>query len=391
MDVESLMRRQENQDLHRQALDAELGIFELRNVGRALGVISPTTKKRSELIDLIMDKIYNTDCTKVKVSKKGRPCKSLTNINEILAKVTGSDIIDSLPTQRRPLKYEDVVVFAQDVPVFSEVDDKADLFSGVIRKTDIIAYLIDTKLGTKIFIAKREMDEFRLNAGDYVEIMASKINSQEEYLATNILKVNGEDIALRRNRIIEAGQPIISMEKLVFGEHEVFCGRRNLIQVKSNIFENDNFVKFANACAQNDYDLITLSLNTGFEDRIVFNSISSMLNMTTSYGSGFDEGFNKVIDTIAYAERLLQIGRKCVIFVSDIISLINTLDRCFDESDLLHEHKVKSIVIVQKLISLGKALSNGASVTLIMTYREEDKNDKFIYNELNRVCSKFYE
>ena len=54
-----------------------LGIFELRALAREVGVQSPTTKKREELIVNILERINNGQLDDVVVTKKGRPYKRL--------------------------------------------------------------------------------------------------------------------------------------------------------------------------------------------------------------------------------------------------------------------------------------------------------------------------
>ncbi len=389
MDINVLANRQLDINQHREMLVQNLGIFELRALGRELGVSSPTTKKRDELIELILDKIYNSDSTVIRQTKKGRPFKKLYNLDDIMSQMTRSDETDSLNNQKRPLKYEDIICFAQEVPVFSDVDDEVEKFSGVVRTSSAVSYFLDVKTGKKIFINSNEMKKYNFQEGDFVEAEARKINPNNQYLLSSAQTINFTDAKRYDASRVETGNPIISLEKIEYGDFRLYCGRRNLILTKNNLFEDDRFVNFAKFCNDNDYNLITLGLNTSFEDQILFSQISSMVNMTTAYGSGYDEGFNKVVDSIALTQRLLSEGKKVVLFVSDIISLINTLDQCFEECELQNGHNAKGIVIAQKLISLGKALNNGSSVTIVMTYRENDRNDMFITNELERICSKF--
>ena len=58
----------------------ELNIYELRQIARNIGVYSPTTLKRKDLIDKI-EKIKNGELNPyIRKSKQGRPAKNLTNL-----------------------------------------------------------------------------------------------------------------------------------------------------------------------------------------------------------------------------------------------------------------------------------------------------------------------
>ena len=82
------MINEKNDYVDREILVYDLGIFELRGLARKLGVPSPTTKKRDELISLILEKIKSGDVIDQTGKKKGRPFKSLSAIDEIYSSIT---------------------------------------------------------------------------------------------------------------------------------------------------------------------------------------------------------------------------------------------------------------------------------------------------------------
>ena len=70
-----------------QMLDM-LGVYELRELARSIGVSSPTTKKREILCKEIIEISNGSVKVDLNTSKKGRPPKTLTKIsnkqNEII-------------------------------------------------------------------------------------------------------------------------------------------------------------------------------------------------------------------------------------------------------------------------------------------------------------------
>lgn len=389
MDFGVLGTKQMDINKHREMLIGNLGIFELRALGRELGVQSPTTKKRDDLVDLILDKLYHADTTvPVKMTKKGRPFKKLSNLDEIIDRMTDNDDTLQMTSQKRPLRYEDIICFSQDVPVFSQVVEEIHHFKGVLRSSVSTSYFIDIKTGYKIFLTDEALTKYKLQDGDFVECKAKKINSSNQFMMIDCQTVNFIPVANYQPNKLE-GTPIISNVSLPYGDFQLMTGRRNLIVYTKNLFEDNRFVSFADTCKKQGIRLIVLGLNTSFEDQIMFNNLSGIVNMTTEYGSGYDIGFDKIIDTISLAQRLREQGENVIVFVSDFVEMLNTLDLCFKETESMHGHKAKGLVVAQKLISLGRAFDNESAITIVLTNREVDQKDIFIQNELEKICSTY--
>ena len=54
----------------------KLGIYELRDLGRDLSVSSPTTLKKEQLIDCILDVLYGSGAKKSSGTLRGRPTRN---------------------------------------------------------------------------------------------------------------------------------------------------------------------------------------------------------------------------------------------------------------------------------------------------------------------------
>lgn len=390
MDILALSTRQNDISKHREMLVQNLGVYELRALAREIGVPSPTTKKREELINLILDKIYNKEQAPViERTKRGRPYKKLANLDDILTEMTGGEFIDTVVPINRPIKYEDIICFAQDVPVFSNVDQEVGEFKGVMRSTANVAYFIDYESSNIVFITYEEIEHFSLKDGDFIECSARKINTKNQFMAVEIKKINFVEAKYYELEPIGSKTLFISQEKLPYGNIELFCGRRNLIEYKSNLFEDNRFLEFAQYCDKKNYVLLTLGLNTSFEDQIMFEEVKNMVNFTTSYGSGCDEGFNRVVDAISLAQRLIEAGKHCVLFIRDIVEVLRTLDSCFNDETMKSGHKEKAVIIAQRLISLGKAYKEGGCISIVMTYRDIDAEDEYLKNDVKKISNLF--
>ena len=90
----------------REVLVQRLGVFELRALAREIGIPSPTTKKRDELVAMIMQSFEKGVSQEAKVQKRGRPYKKLNSLDEII----GSVIDDN----KSEMNYESVIALAQE-------------------------------------------------------------------------------------------------------------------------------------------------------------------------------------------------------------------------------------------------------------------------------------
>ena len=133
----------QNNNISEQELKVkELGVFELRGLAREVGIKSPTTKKRDELITLILEKFKSGITLEQEGKRKGRPFKKLTSIDELVNSISSEQKF-----RRSDLSYDSIMTFAQDEPIFSipREEDKVVQYEGIIKMSDL--YLSITKQG----------------------------------------------------------------------------------------------------------------------------------------------------------------------------------------------------------------------------------------------------
>ena len=95
-----------------------LGVYELRGLARVLGVKSPTTKKREELIALILGIMErNSEISLGEIEKRGRPFKTLSSVKNILEVISSTDKKDEKAMKFST--YEEIVEFNQEMPPFT--------------------------------------------------------------------------------------------------------------------------------------------------------------------------------------------------------------------------------------------------------------------------------
>lgn len=366
-----------------EMLVRELGVFELRGLAREFGINSPTTKKRDELIDLIMKVLHGEKNNEAFNRRKGRPYKKISTLNDII-----NSMINKSTTAKTPeLVFENVSVFnfAQEVPDFSLMQDDSGEFVGYVRKTENRYLSIYDKKYEKWIYIREDLRFFnKIYVGDKVKLKAQSLSNENQYVATEIIEINDVNAEEYMPKLKEKneGNEIISNEKIPFGEGYAFVGRRNVFDNKQDLYENDNFKNLTTFCKQSGYKLLLLGVNISFESEIALKNIGNFIDFTTVYGTKNIINFNQVIDAINNCQNLLNRGEKVVLFVTDVMEVLNCLDECFEQEE---DHLERAKVVMRKLLSLGRAFDDGRNCTLIMGYSKYDLSDKFLTSEILKI------
>ncbi len=371
----------QNKNINEQELKVkELGVFELRGLAREVGIKSPTTKKRDELITLILEKFKSGITLEQEGKRKGRPFKKLTSIDELVNSISSEQKF-----RGSGLSYDNIMTFAQDEPIFSfpRENDKVVQYEGIIRKSDF--YLSITKKGNWVFFKDKIDNYSKLSKGDKVLVEAKPMVQEGQYIATKILKIN--DVDADKYNFVEPQEreQIISFDTIPFKDKNIFIGRRNAYMFKEDLYEDEAFNLLSQYCEANGIKLVVLGTNTSFENQIMFKECK-FENFTTEYGTGLEINFNNIIDCINYVDKLNEIGSKVLVFVLDIIEVLRVLSKCFKKNTSDDEDMTN--IVLQKLMELGKAYSDGSYSTILIGYSELDKDNEIIVNEILKVSKR---
>lgn len=363
----------------------KLGIFELRALARELGVISPTTKRRNELVSLILEKLQLGQGGQNGNSKKGRPFKKLASIDEILGYMADpsqeKEETMSFPT------FEELICFAQEKPNTIFINDKKETLCGVVRNSNSTLYFIDLEKGSKVFLNDEICERYNIDRGDFLVCNCVGINTSNQFLVKEVLEINFVSVKDRRVDNVDLGRPVISQDRLAFGDNFLAVGRRNLVYYDKDIYQDDRFLRFATQCNKDGIRVVVIGSNISFENDILFKDIKGLVRFTSVYGESAKSAFDKVVDAITLVEKQISLGQKVVVFICDIIEVIRSLDKYFAGSDICEDCYAQTLVILQKLLSLGVAYSSHASVTLLIACRELDREDSLLKSEIVKVCN----
>ena len=162
---------------------------------------------------------------------------------------------------------------------------------------------------------------------------------------------------------------------------------RCIITYKGHLFEDARFANFAKKCYENGVKVITIGASTFFEDYVLFETTEAVENFATEYGINADVSFGRAVDAINHASALVARGQKVVVFVDNVAGLLKEIDSRSTLDQYAFGHRAESVVLLQKILSLGKAYNLGGSVTVIITRRADDEADAFVDEEIMRVST----
>ncbi len=357
----------------------ELGVFELRGLARELGISSPTTKKREELIELIMSILEKGENIERSGKRKGRPYKKLSSLDDIM----NSMIVNESSKTVEKINYESILTFAQEPVIFSNLNtNEIGEYEGYIRVSEDGTYTVFDQKKEKWLYIKSDLEFYdKLLLGDKVKV-EGKLVSDKQVEVIKILTINNNKPEEYQISFIDKGKEIIGTNLLNYSGKTLYEGRRNAIEKDKDLYEDDNLKNFIQNYINQQYEVLCLGANIAFENSLYFDSILKAEKFLTTYTSDPLVNFNNTIDAINYTENLLNKGKKVILIISDIIDIIRSINACFTSDDEFCE---QSMVVLRKLMSLGKMFNNDISCTLILFYNKLDKNNKTLINEILKI------
>lgn len=374
----------------------ELGIYELRELARQVGVESPTTKKRSELCDNIL-KIYSGEIQPANSNpNKGRPPKSVSRVLSIVQEVFPKELATlKTPKKQEEISFSNILKFSQNQLAGIILNDERAV-EGYVKIYMGKFYLLNKEVypfnSTKvIYIPNNFIDELSLREGDKIEGFANLIKNDEECgILAQINLINGNEIAkhiairqnLDTNIAFKTDKPInIFNQKINKGSRilTIFSSSQSASEFLIDKIDND----------ESNTKFIFVGADLAPEDLFFIQSRQKINKFLTGFGQDLQLISKNIDNALNYAETLLKDGNEIIFVIFDVCKLLNSLDMLFanDSCGEYHNHKVNSILLIQKLIGAGRAISDEVSLTTISVAFDKDKNNAFISTDLNDIIN----
>ncbi len=380
----------------------ELGIFEIRNIAREVGVYSPTTLKKQELIDKIMKVINGEEEPYVKKTKQGRPPKNITTINDFIEVIVPKKTLE--PKQESPKTFFNV--FNDNVKSINvnELGTNEYCLSGLVKVYNeeySICFLDDINEASKklVFINNIQTSFYKLKTGDeisgkYVVVDENKPFVLKEIYSINQIAITADFVRnddyfslIAKNPCEKLKTNIYSDDDQIFSDIDLFCplakGQRILLKSSLSNGLNTTILHRLSTDANNLKGLCVLIDETP-ENYYELISNSNFDVLSNNYSKISDFSLNLEVK-IARLLRMVEEGQNVMLFINDIAKLKSFYESQFilqklslNESAVLSSNKIKDIIL------LGKYTNQG-SLTLIAGIDEKnDCMDDSLFN--NVVC-----
>lgn len=330
----------------------EYSIFALREVARRVGVVSPTSKKKSQLVKEILE--INTGIRKPKEekTKQGRPPKNF-----------GYSFIDVLQPEKSILNgvQGPKIIFNQEVETFTYNEPKTAF--GYVEQVNANTSFLWVKNGLEFncyLIPYNLVNEYKLRYGDVLNVGLG--SGEERMLVKEILTINNCPITKYENkrndyekinhitpkRDVKINNTELENLDIKFGESIYLYGANN----------NGNsatIIKLLNAIDVKRK--IYLNLSIAEKNKQMLNQLQNTELLVADIMEGSEKAKKLISIAVERAKRLLENGEDVVIAVDDVLS-------CWAIDEPEH-------VFVKKLMSATKEAGKKGSITLLAVMSED--------------------
>lgn len=361
-----------------------LGVYELRELARRIGVSSPTTKKRKQLEQEIL-KISKGEANPViKKNNKGRPPKSIKKMENMLDVFVPKELLEV--TLNKKIDNE----IGQMIQFHSNSDEDEELYDvwGYVRKTVSEYYYFKTSSSQEcVSIPQEVVNEFGLLEGDKLVAKAKKLPTERYYVLKQILSINGHEPVCPRvmgdiEQLVIAETPIKKLEGVYEGNNVLFIndnlkdGFLKIKEIVSPLAKEYTIVAFA----PNISVYTKLLIEKEFDGQLIYSLMEDHPAMA----------YEAATNAANYVNVLLAEGKKVILVLFDLFGLLSGIETFFaiENQHQTHQERIMATRIVKKMFNFGKVLENKASVTVLANCLMHETEESFYKNELIKSADK---
>lgn len=360
MDIELIKKNLEN-----------MGIYQLREFGREVGVQSSTTYQKNALIEKILLILSGQEKPSERTNQ-GRPPKGISKFfatNNITEKNNCDGEIKYAPIENKnpflTLNCPEAEKTSEEIRISGYLENEDDKYFIRLRN-------INTNKFTFVFILNNIVEKYSLVVGDKIKGIAHRFTDNKALILSNVLEINNikEDNYKKTN--LEFDELNINFEKresFKILNNEIEIGSRNLIEVK-NYTEDNALIK--ELIKTKDFKVIYLGLQISPEQEYL---ITRIIENSENFIVPFDcDKENNIIFTnncINYVKNMIVKGEKILLIIQNINMLLNTSNQD----------------IIKTLFALSRDTTNGGSITTLATVVTCDSLFEKTLNTLGMITS----
>jgi len=384
----------------------ELGIFEIRNLAREVGVYSPTTLKKQELIEKILRIMEGQDEPYIKKTKQGRPPKNLTSINNLVDVIVPSKIFENKKTITANKTFFCDLNESLNVNVIGTNETNFKSLVKVYNNGEYaLAFLNEYKedIEKVVFITNLQLEFYKLKTGDEITGKYTFVTQDKPFILKEIYSINGNNFteSFKRNddfAFLPALPPCQKLKLSIYKINEEIYNNLDLIAplakgqrvlLHSYSFNNSLNYQILNrlTTSVNDLKGLAILIDEMPENYYALKNNNRMETLSNNYCQ--NSNFRLELDIkLERLKRQVENGEEVVLFINDLDKLNGYLINLYIlENNNKDNAKIFAEEYIKNLILLGKYSINNGSLTVVCGLLNS-QNNNFLNLFNNIVCYK---
>lgn len=351
----------------------DLGIYELRVLARQVGVKSPTSKKREELLAAIKNIIEGKEDPYKRKDGRGRPTKMTATLDEFSNVLVPSNLNYDMESDHEDYiltkDFDKSFVLMQQYASYVEDSDHKNMsVEGIVDTNRMGVYILRTQSydysSDDVFISNQFVQDGKLVVGDHILGEAAFGKGQKTRALVRIDQLNGKDYAE-----FCRCEPNLSSSNTTKAYHikqqEVAVGKRSLWLYKDRQHLNEKAIEVYQNLQEKKVHVFNLNLNNLDCDQM----------FDTGYYHYIPVAFVKEVSSVYLATKLTferanvlaKQGEQVLIIFSSISSYLKTAYKSGDEQKNKVDHVMHEL---KEYFSYSKSFDNGGSITILCLENE---------------------
>lgn len=361
-----------------------LGVYELRELARNIGVSSPTTKKRKQLEQEILKISKGEIIPAGKQTNKGRPPKSIKKVENVLDIFVPKELLELTLNKKIDTQLEGLLKLSAN----SLNDDELYKQAGYLRKT-VSGYYYFKNYGINeecVSVPNNFVENYNLMEGDRVDGFARKSLTDNFFVLHQINLINGA--TPEESRILKKGEPTLADLPLK-GVKDVYEGN-NILFVTSEVKQGIEGLKNALAELDKDYKVVILATSISTYTKLYLEKVFKAEILHTLVEDHPAYAYENALNAANHVNMLVKEGKKVVFVCFDMFSLVNEIETFFalENQKKSHQENIEAIRIAKKLLTMGKVLDTDASVTVFATCIEQETQTEVFATQFTKLFDK---
>ncbi len=372
---------------YKQELLKSLGVYELRELARSLGVIAPTTKKRKQLEQEIMKISCGEMVPEPKKTKKGRPPKSIRKVESVFDVFVPKELLELKLNKKVDKKLEDTIHLSSSEIVNQDINK----MSGYLRKTISGHYYFKNSINTEEFasIPQDVVKMFSLIEGDKITAFCTQTPTENFYILKEITSVNNNAPSTKRQL---SNLNNIVLSKLALQGFEGVNEGQNVFLVTEELKPGIESIKKAFERLSHEYSLVVVAPSVSTYTKLVLEKYFKGEVIYSLVEDHPANVYDSAVNACNHINSLLQEGKKVVALVLDIFTLINSIENFFvlENQKQTAQEEIEAIRIAKKLFNFGKVLEDNASVTIFGHCLTSEAESDLFKREFSKLADKVF-